>query len=236
MMEELRTSEPSIQKVGQIISKDPGMTAKILQLANSAFFGLSRTLSNTIEATSYLGINHIQNLFLAYHAFSQFTPPARLGFSMDMFWEHSLSTAALAKDIALKEGAAQNVINDAFTAGLLHDIGKLMLACRLPDRYVMSLQEASMKDIPLWAAERRLFSVTHAEIGAYLLGLWGLPDSIIESVAYHHSPALCPNQTFCALTALHAADCWNGIRCLEGIPFSPAQVDYLSRILQNTES
>jgi putative nucleotidyltransferase with HDIG domain len=233
MLNELHSEDPSLRKVGQIVSKDPGMTAKILQLANSAYFSLRRHLSNPVEAVAYLGVDHIQTLVLAYHAFSQFKPHRKIRFSMDLFWEHSYSTAMQAKTIASDEEAPADIINDSFTAGLLHDIGKLMLACRLPDQYALAVQEAVATRIPLWEAEHKWFSVTHAEVGAYLLGLWGLPESIVESVAYHHAPAQCPNQIFSALTALHAADGRNENRCLAGIVPAQSDTDYLNRLTHN---
>jgi putative nucleotidyltransferase with HDIG domain len=231
MLHELHSEDPSIRKVGQIVSKDPAMTAKILQLANSAYFSLRRHLSNPVEAVAYLGVDHIQTLVLGYHAFSQFKPHSKIRFSMDLFWEHSYSTAMQAKKIAADEEVPADIINDSFTAGLLHDIGKLMFACRLPDQYAQAVQEAVATRTPLWEVEHKWFSVTHAEVGAYLLGLWGLPESIVESVAYHHAPAQCPNQIFCALTALHAADSKNENRCLAGIVQAQSDTEYLNRLI-----
>jgi putative nucleotidyltransferase with HDIG domain len=235
MAEELQSPEPSIQKVGQIIARDPGMTAKILQLANSAFFGLRRRLSNPADAVAYLGLDHVQHLFLAVHAFSQFTPPPTTSFSIELLWEHSVATAALAKSIAKQEEASKDIIEDAFTAGLLHDIGKLMLACRLSRSHAEAAYRAKMRGIPLWVAEHEVLSATHAEVGAYLLGLWGLPDGVVESVAYHHCPVNCANNSFCALTALHAADYQNSNQSYAGITSPLPDTKYLSRLLRKTK-
>jgi putative nucleotidyltransferase with HDIG domain len=236
MVDELQSPEPSIQKVGQIIARDPGMTAKILQLVNSAFFGLRRRVSNPADAVSYVGLERVQQLFLAIHAFSRFTPAAAGSFSMELLWKHSLSTAAFAKAVAREEEPGTETAEDAFTAGLLHDIGKLMLACRLGDRHAEAINLAKMKGMPLWAAEQQVLSVTHAEVGAYLLGLWGLPDSIVEAVAYHHRPTDCANKVFCALTALHAADHQNSNQCYAGVPASQPSVEYLSKLLRKTRA
>jgi putative nucleotidyltransferase with HDIG domain len=234
MAEELQSPEPSIQKVGQIIERDPAMTAKILQLANSAFFGLRRRISNPADAVAYLGLDHVQHLFLAVHAFSQFTPPRASSFSIELLWEHSLATAAMAKSIAKEEEAGKVVAEDAFTAGLLHDLGKLMLACRLVRSHSEAVYAAKMRGVPLWVAEQEVLSVTHAEVGAYLLGLWGLPDSIVESVAYHHRPMECVGTGFCALTALHAADYQNINQSYAGLPSPLPDMDYLSKLLRKT--
>jgi putative nucleotidyltransferase with HDIG domain len=235
MTEELQSPVASIRKVGEIIARDPGMTAKMLQLVNSSFFGIRRRISNPTEAVAYLGLDRVQHLFLAIHAFSQFIPPVTGSFSMELLWEHSISTAALAKAIAGAEGATKDISEDAFTAGLLHDIGKLMLACRLAGRYPKVIDRAKMKGIPLYIAEKEVLSITHAEVGAYLLGLWGLPDSIVEATAYHHNPLDCANNGFCALTALHAADGQHRNSGYAEIPASPPEMTYLSGLLRNTQ-
>jgi putative nucleotidyltransferase with HDIG domain len=235
LAEELQSPESSIQKIGKIIARDPAMTAKMLQLANSAFFGLRRRVSNPSDAVAYLGLDRIQHLFLAVHAFSQFTPPGISSFSIDLLWEHSLSTAALAKTIANEEEAGKDIAEDAFTAGILHDIGKLMLACRLPRSHEEAVYLAKMKGIPLWVAEQQTMSVTHAEVGAYLLGLWGLPDSIVEATAYHHCPMQSANNAFCPLTALHVADCQNNNNSYVGIPPPQPDMKYLSGLIRKTK-
>jgi putative nucleotidyltransferase with HDIG domain len=229
--EELQSSEPSIQKVGHIIARDPSMTAKILQLTNSAFFGLRRSVSNATDAVAYLGLDRVYHLFLAVHAFTQFIHPVKTIFSLELLWEHSLSTAALAKAIAEEKDEGKEIAEDVFTAGLLHDIGKLMLACRLADRHAEAINVAKTKKVPLWIAEQQVLSVTHAEVGAYLLGLWGLPDSIVEAVAYHHRPMGCANKAFCALTALHMADCQNSDHSYADIPSPEPDMEYLSGLL-----
>jgi putative nucleotidyltransferase with HDIG domain len=231
---ELQCPETSIQKVGQIIASDPAMTAKILQLSNSAFFGRRRMVTNAVEAVTYLGIDCIQHLFLAVHAFTQFKPPASSAFSIELLWEHSISTAALAKTIAAEEGAEKEIVDAAYTAGLLHDIGELMFACRLAEKHAEAQALAISKAMPLWQAEQEILSATHAEVGAYLLGLWGLPDSVVEAAAYHHCPSESQTDGFCTLTALHAADFQISNRSYAGVPTSQPDMEYLSKHLKKT--
>jgi putative nucleotidyltransferase with HDIG domain len=231
MVHELQSPEASIQKVGQIVARDPAMTAKILQLANSAFFGRQRRVSNAYEAVTYLGLNTIRDLLLAVHAFRQFKPSKAGTFSIEELWEHSISTSAAARKIAEDEGADKEMTDDSFTAGLLHDIGKLMLACRLPKAYGEAMDLAKMNNLPLWLAERQVLSATHAEVGAYLLGLWGLSDAIVEATAYHHRPSESSNGSFSALTAVHAADCQSGNRRHSRSPAPQPDVEYLSKTL-----
>jgi putative nucleotidyltransferase with HDIG domain len=206
VVRETRSPDASVHSVGRIIAQDPGMTAKVLQLANSAFFGLPRTVSSPIEAVSYVGLDRIQQLVMSVHAFSRFECATSRYFSIDALWKHSIATALQAKRIAETEQADKRLVEECFTAGLLHDIGKLMLASRLPLRYGDVLMWAQIKRIPAWEAEREILCATHAAIGAYLLGLWGLPDGVVEAIAYHHTPTDCPGDGFSALTALHVAD------------------------------
>jgi putative nucleotidyltransferase with HDIG domain len=231
---EIQSPETSIQRVGQIIASDPAMTAKILQLANSAFFGRRRRVTNAAEAVTYLGMDHIQHLFLAVHAFSQFKPPKTSSFSIDLLWEHSIATAALAKTIADEEGEGKEISDAAYTAGLLHDIGELMFACRLAEQHAEALALAISKTMPLWQAEQEILSTTHSEVGAYLLGLWGLPDAVVEATAYHHRPSESQTKSFCSLTALHAADFQISNRCYAGVPNPQPDSDYLSKFLKKT--
>jgi putative nucleotidyltransferase with HDIG domain len=231
MVHELQQPEASINKVGQIVSRDPAMTAKILQLANSAFFGRKRRLSNAAEAVAYLGLNLIRNLLLAVHAFKQFEPSKKGAFSIESLWEHSISTATLAREIAEGEGADRKLADDSFTAGLLHDIGKLMMACRIPEAHAEAVNLSKTNALPLWMAEQQALSATHAEVGAYLFALWGLSDAIVEATAYHHRPSESPNSNFSALTAVHAADCQTPIRADIGTPAPQPDAQYLSKTL-----
>jgi putative nucleotidyltransferase with HDIG domain len=231
MAQELQALEASIPKVGQIVARDPAMTTKILQLANSAFFGRQHQISSASEAVAYLGLDLIRNLFLAVHAFKQFEPSKKCQFSIEQLWEHSISTATIARKIAKEEEADNKLADDAFTAGLLHDIGKLILACRLPEAYAEAEGRAKMNGLPLWLAEYQVLSTTHAEVGAYLFGLWGLSDSIVEATAYHHSPSKSSNSRFSALTAVHAADCQNDTRMNIGTPAPQPDLIYLSKTL-----
>lgn len=229
VMNEIQSADPSVHKLGQIIGQDPGMTAKILQMANSAFFGGRRQISSTLDAVSYLGLDRVRSLILAVQAFSQFVPAGLSSFSIERLWEHSISTASMAKKIAEEEGASRNIAEAAFTSGLLHDIGELMLACRLGDKHEAAANKARLKAIPLWRAEQEVLSTSHAEIGAYLLGLWGLPEAIVEATAYHHRPMDSKNEGFSALTALCAADCLNESRSFQDIRVAQPDMDYFSR-------
>jgi HD-like signal output (HDOD) protein len=206
LIAQLELPDPSIKKIGAIISQDPGMTAKILQMVNSAFFGLRRHISNPADATSLLGLDIVKALVLSIHIFSQFSQTRIPGFSLEDLWEHNMAVAALSKQIARAEKQNQQVVDDSFTAGLLHECGKLVLASRLPKEYGEMLTLTGPERLSTAEVERKVFGATHSEVGAYLLGLWGLPDSIVEAVAFHQSPNQCPGDAFSPLTAVHVAD------------------------------
>lgn len=206
ILEVLQSPNVSMEKVGQIVSKDLGMTAKILQIVNSAFYGLRRRISNPTEAVVILGMSTIRALVLSYQLFSSFEHVKLRKFSADILWKHSMIVGAFAKQIARAENYPSKLIDDALIAGMFHDIGKLILAAHLPLRYDEMLDLVYEKSIPHWEAEQEIFNGTHAEVGAYLLGLWGLSDPIIEAIAFHHIPAKCPAKTFTLVTAVHVAD------------------------------
>jgi HD-like signal output (HDOD) protein len=233
MMQQLESPDPSIKKIGAIISKDPGMTAKILQMVNSAFFGLRRHISNPADAAGLLGLDIVKALVLSIQIFSKFSVPRIPGFSLEELWEHNVAVGSLSKQIAKAEKQNQQLVDDSFTAGLLHECGKLVLAARLPQEYGEMLALTSTEQISMMEAERRIFGATYPEVGAYLLGLWGLPDSIVEAVAFHRSPNQCPGDEFCPLAAVHVADHLLGESDSEGEKNgAAAEVDlvYLARL------
>ena len=206
VIEELQSPDASIQKLGEIISKDLAMTAKILQLVNSSFFGFSRHISNPAFAVNLLGLETIKALVLTIGVFSRFEEMELNGFSLDSLWSHSRNVGAAARRISLEEKVDVNVTDDALMAGMLHDVGKLVLAAKVPETYSTVLSVASEERISLWKAEYEILGTSHAEMGAYLLGLWGLPGSLVEALAYHHCPERSLDRKFSPLTAVHIAD------------------------------
>jgi HD-like signal output (HDOD) protein len=203
---EAESKTASISVIGAIISKDMGMTAKILQLVNSSFFGLRSIVSTVEQAVNLLGLDTVQALVLTVQVFSQFASTHGSRFNMDRLWEASTETGSLARAIAKAEQAPALVIDQAYTAGLLHDVGMLVFAANVLKQYDAMLKTAHDQGIPLWEVERQELGITHAEVGAYLLGLWGLDDPIVEAVAFHHHPSDCVGTTFSPLTAVHVAN------------------------------
>jgi len=206
IMKELNTEDPSVEKIAGIVGKDPSMTAKMLQVVNSAVVGLARKVSSPFEAVQFLGMGTVRSLALSAPIFSCFARTNLTGFSTDQLWDHSMRTARIARAIMRSEKAEAGDVEDAFTAGMLHDIGKLMLADNVPDQFQIALALAGKREVPFHEAELEIYGATHAGAAAYLLGLWGLPAPIVEAVAFHHTPCLSDMRAFGPLAAVHAAN------------------------------
>jgi len=203
LIDELNKTEPSTRKVGEIVKKDIGMTVKILQIVNSAFFGSRRRISDSREAVEFLGLDTISSLTLGLGVISQFESHISGAFFADI-WAHSISVGVLANKIAAGEN--RETANDAFTAGLLHNIGKVVLAVNLPQQYNSVKEIMQRENLSRAEAERQVFEATHSEVGAYLLGLWGLPSQVVQAVAFHNTPGEANTDSFTALTAVYAAN------------------------------
>ena len=174
-------------EVARVIEGDPSMCAKVLQLVNSAFIGLGRQITSIEQAVAYLGTNMLKNLTLVVKVFSVGNGAA--GAILDRLQGHALLVAAIARRLA---GADRRLAEDAFISGILHDLGKLILASERPHQFEHLAERARTEGRPLFAVEREELGVTHAEMGAYLLGIWGLPYPIVEAVANHHAPERVP--------------------------------------------
>ena len=203
LVDELNGPDPSTRRIGDIVRKDIGMTGKLLQIVNSAFFGLRRDVSDPKEAVEFIGVDTIKALTLGLGVISQFEK-FDSGCSFAEIWSHSLAVGTLANRIASME--KRETAGDAFTAGLLHDIGNLVLTVNLPEKF--NLVESMVRNDRVLRsdAEREVFQATHPEVGAYLLGLWGLPARVVQAVAFHHTPRDAKQDNFTPLTAIYAAD------------------------------
>jgi HD-like signal output (HDOD) protein len=225
VMKELGAPETTLDQVGATIAKDPCMTAKMLQLVNSAFFGLCRQITDPTEAVLQLGLETIKSLVLGIHVFSELEPARNGPFSADQLWHHSLSTAGTARRIAQLERQEKRIIEESFTAGMLHDIGRLVLLANLSSQYKDAFETAQRDGISLVEAERAVFGAGHPEVGGYLLGLWGLPISLVESAVYHHQPSRCQTTTFTPLTAVHVANVLEQETVVNPSPASRPEMD-----------
>lgn len=208
----LNQEEVEPRHLGAIIQMDIGMTAKILKLVNSPFFGLRREISTAQEAVAYLGIDTIKTLVLSNAIFEQSKPFQTKLFNISDLWRHSMTVAAGAKAIAQAEGMTVALAEEAFVGGILHDVGVLILASNFPEDYDRVARLVTTEQIMIPTAEQEYFGVTHAEVGAYLLGLWGLPAQILNIVSLHHRVHLQNEGRVTPLIAVHAADVLCGVQ------------------------
>ena len=202
----LESPSSSMRDVASIISGDMAMTAKILQLANSAFFGVGRKITSIKQAVTMLGVALVSDLVLSVHLFGSYDTTRCPGFSIEELWKESLDIAGLASNIAKYEKQDQGTIDAAFLTGILHNIGKLILAVNFPKEFRNAIVMVRREKIPDWKAEREVLGATHADVGAYLGGIWAFPHPVVEGIAYH----ICPTRAkagkeFCPLTAVHAS-------------------------------
>lgn len=208
LVEKLQDPECSLDEIGAIIARDISMTARILKLVNSAYFGLRRRVSSAQEAVNYVGVDTVKALVLSISAFAQFEKTELKGVNLEALWNHSLLTAGCAKTIAISEGVNARMIDEAFVAGMLHDVGKLALGANFPSAYAAVAEAVADAPASLLTAESAEFGADHAEIGGHLLSLWGLPNPVVDAVLWHHNPMGCPETGFSPLACVHAANIW----------------------------
>lgn len=198
-------ADPEVEraKITAIIERDLAMSVKLLQIVNSAYFGLARRVSSVAEAVSFLGLELVKGLALGSQVFAAVEgAPAIKGFSLDAMQRHAIMVARLARRVVRQAKHA----DEAFTAGMVHDVGRIIFALAHPSRYAETVELAASTGRAIHEVERELVGVTHAELGAFLLGTWGLPIPIVEAVAFHHTPAAAMPAVSDALLAVHVAN------------------------------
>jgi HD-like signal output (HDOD) protein len=199
----LADPDTGMNDIARVVQRDPAMCAKVLQLVNSAYFGLARPLSSVGQAISYLGVDLLKGLALTLNVFSAAsTSLPSAGLSFEKLQRKAMLTAKLAKRLVSNPKEAEA----AFTAGLVHDIGTIILAMSVPERLTAVLKLAAESARALDEVEREQLGASHAEVGGYLLGVWGLTMDVVEAVAYHHAPRPAPRDHVDTVIAVHVAD------------------------------
>lgn len=205
IQEALADPDVDVGDVAAIVEADIALAAKILQVVNSSFFGLPTSLTDTRQAVSYLGLNVIRDLVLATEVFEVAdAADGEVEAFLGRLQDRSQRTGRLAQRI-LESTDSTGSGSNAFTAGMLHDIGLLVLATQSSDRQAAAADDSPSRGAPLDVADMEASGAKHAEIGAYLLGVWGLPYAIVEAAAYHHRPEDLPHEGVSELTAVHVA-------------------------------
>jgi putative nucleotidyltransferase with HDIG domain len=199
LLASLRNEDSSTDTVARIIGRDIAMTAKILSIARSGFFGQRNGVQSVERAVTLVGVDTITTLVLGQQLFGGSSSRQLPGFDLQQLADHSFETAACARAVARHEKLPANLAEAAFLGGILHDLGKLVMATRHPP--------VSATDQPTsLAATLELMQVHHAEVGAYLLGLWGFPDTLVEAVAWHHTPGRVGETSLGLCGLLHIGD------------------------------
>ena len=194
-------SQPSVTaaEIGDIVNADAALASKVLQITNSAFFRLRKPMVRIKDAVTYLGFATIRNLVLSAEIVSQWNTPKGLsGVDPEQLQNHAQVAAAACKSLA----GGRATPDDAWLAGLLHDIGYWVLVQECPHELAQAIELSRSRNLPLYECELQTTGATHAQIGAYLLGLWGLPYAIVEAVALHHTPLAVTPHSYDLLGAL----------------------------------
>jgi len=203
LLQAVNNPSTSIREVAEILGHDMAMSAKVLQLVNSAFFGLAQTVTSLLSAAGFLGMETIKNLALVSETFRVFVPDSRIPPSFfESIQKHGETTAVIAAALPV-DAKTRDV---AVVSALLHDIGRLVLASKMPDQFCAVLSRASERGCQGFEAEEELLGTSHAEIGAYLLGLWGIPHLAVEAIAHHHRPTRISHNGFEGSVVLYVAD------------------------------
>lgn len=202
----LHKPEVSVGEIGALIERDMAMAAKILQLVNSSFFGLYKKVETPARAVMLLGIDTVKMLILGVEIFSQLPKDAQ-GLPINRLFPHSLAVAQCAKRIAESETMGKDFVGSCLVAGLVHDIGKLVLITALPEEYRRAISLAQTNKMAISSAEEEVFGTTQNSIGAYLVGLWGFARDILEAVAFNNQLHLyCGRAEISAALIVHVAN------------------------------
>lgn len=188
LVDELLLDDPSLSRLGAIVAQDIGMTAKVLQLVSTNFFGRARRVMSASQAVESLGVELISELMHTSRAFKPFDGTRVPGFDITERNRRACEVAECAKRIMMKESNDPQLLADTYLAGMLHDVGQIVLADCFPDEYIKALNTSTAHQLPLWQAEADTFNAAHTDVGSYLMGLWGLPENIVDMIGQFRSP------------------------------------------------
>ncbi len=198
LRENLDMPSCNASSLSKLIARDPVLAAKILRIANSGFYAVSRTISDLQQAIALLGTETLLGLVLATHVYDSLPLP---GLNLENLWKHAIGVGLLSREIAKDQGANQSQIESSGIAGLLHDLGSLVFISNKPAEYQAILRKAKGFEPELVKYEKQAFEINHAELGGFVLMLWGLPDSTVNAVKDHHNYDLRTSQIDSSVTS-----------------------------------
>ncbi|MFQ5829775.1 MAG: HDOD domain-containing protein [Candidatus Methylomirabilia bacterium] len=223
IMEILQDYQVSTHDVAQLLREDPGLTVRVLKIANSPVYGAYMPITSVAQAVLRLGMGHIRNIILTLGVLQSIGGPARRD-----FWRHSV-TVALATEVIAQHAAAareEAEADGAFAAGLLHDVGLLVLREHYPAVYAEVNRLAEERGLPLHEVEMAELQTDHGRMGALLASRWTLPAAIVSAIAFHHQPELAPASDRGVVDLVHLAVCLCACAGLGGpggaVPTDPA--------------
>jgi HD-like signal output (HDOD) protein len=211
----LEREDAGMKEVARLVHRDLGIASQVLKLANSAHFAAGRSVTELGQAVAMLGVDSLRSLVLFRGIISGCPSSRPAGLDLEQLWFHSFEVAVGARKLALLEGEAR-LADMAFSVGLLHDIGLLVFAMDPQGRYQATLEQARLSRVPLAVLEHATYGMDHAQLGAHLLNLWGLPPAFSKPVREHHAPSV-PGDGFPLSLALHMADAKHGGGKMAGI-------------------
>lgn len=194
----------SAKEVAQVISSDPAITAKVLRIVNSSFYGFPSRITTITHAIVILGFNTIKSIVLSSSIFDVFSKSGHAdSFNRGEFWKHSIGVGAGAKVIGKAMG--YSALEELFIAGLLHDIGKIVMDQHLHEEFRSVMEAVRSKNLLMVQAEEQVLGITHTDVGSWLFEKWNLSKGVIETVRCHHNPALASDNAK-PVAIIHLAD------------------------------
>ncbi|MBL8029343.1 MAG: HDOD domain-containing protein [Fibrobacteres bacterium] len=234
LMQLVDSPKSSAQTLAKLIENDQVLTARILKLANSAYYGMARQVATVSQAVVIVGFDAVKDMGLSVSVLDAFKDPGgNRYFNLARFWEHTMGVAFTAKLLAKKH--APEVSSEAFTAGLLHDLGKVVINQYCHDDFMEIMSRVNDDKEDLLYAETMVLDTTHDRIGGWLANRWNMPVSIVDAIEFHHHPYLSEkHQTLATLIKLADVVCRRANIGYSGnnspAVLSEEEIDYLTKI------
>jgi HD-like signal output (HDOD) protein len=206
LLKELEDNNGANDTIADLIKKDPGLTIKVLQLANTGFFGSGRLINDLLEAVNTLGTEIITSIVLSQSVFQHYEAMDHREIDVPKVWAHCWETACIAQQLCRLKGLSRQDGEAAFLAGLLHEVGRFVLIENFPKQFQAACNRARTSNLPLSVCLRQELRTSPAEISGYILELWNLPPPVIDSIYFQETPEKSSAGTFTVTAALHAAN------------------------------
>lgn len=182
----VNSPDSNAEDVQAILSRDPSLTTTVMKLVNSSFYGFAGKIGTLHQAVVILGFETIKSVALSATVFSAFPGKNRAAFDRSAFWRHSIATGVAARSLAREKKLKE--VEEAFVAGIVHDIGKIILDEYAPEYFDLVVKHVQTHDVLMYEAERAVLGFSHAQLGRWLATKWNLPTPLIDAIFYHHQP------------------------------------------------